>query len=90
VVNDIAAALGVTGLPGPVTDANDDSWFVWEPIVCSGGFNAVGRSGWSFPFDSKAMRKVDQGYQVVMLAENASSSIAFELSFGFSILGSRA
>ena len=27
-VNDVAAALGVTGIPGPATDALWDGWFV--------------------------------------------------------------
>ena len=36
VVNDIAVAAGVASLPGPVTDLDDDGWFVWEPFLQHG------------------------------------------------------
>ena len=29
VVNDVVAALGITAVPGPVTDRNDDGWLLW-------------------------------------------------------------
>ena len=33
VVNDLALAAGAASIPGPVTDRNDDGWFVWEPFA---------------------------------------------------------
>ena len=59
VVSDLAAAAGAASIPGPVTDAADDGWFVWEPIVqFSSIVGAAAGRGASYPFDSKAMRKV--------------------------------
>ena len=98
VVNDVALALGATGIPGPVTEASDDGWFVWEPLIVisqasdgqsSGGVGAYTSRMCNFEFDSKAMRKVEEGFGIAVMVENEHASAAMEFAVGISLLGSR-
>ncbi len=70
VVTDIAAAVGATAIPGPATDAGDDSWFVHQPIVQFADTGTTGENAMNYDVDSKAMRKVPQGKVVVVMVEN--------------------
>jgi len=95
VVNDVAKALGVTGIPGPVTDADDDDWFVWEPFgvmaaTLEGASSTTSMGPNIFEFDSKAMRKVADGRGIAVMVENASGTTGLKFWFALSILGSRA
>ena len=76
VAKDEAVAVGVTAVPTPVAQSNSD-WHVFEPLswglrvadatgLLNGG---VGRS-----FDSKAMRKVDLGDDLIQVVETAAAS----------------
>ena len=95
VVSDRAVVVGVSAIPDPVTEQNDDGWFVWEPFVqtCSVA-QAVGvavgqtQPPTAYPFDSKAMRKVQEGFQVAFMFANASSSHACQVALSFSMLTS--
>ncbi len=93
VVNDLALAAGVASIPGPVTDANDDGWFVWEaflPLSGSVDQGSVVPGVWpNTHYDSKAMRKIPEGFGVAIVVENASS-VGLEFAIAFSILTSRA
>ncbi len=93
VVTDAAAAAGVASMPGPVTDANDDGWFVWESFVQSSSAGAVGNiaawQGVHRPFDSKAMRKIPDGFQTAVICENAHATFGLEFYLGISLLASR-
>ena len=86
VVSDLAIAAGAASIPGPVTDSSDDGWFVWQPLL------SVVSSGEAFAhlfeFDSKAMRRVEDGFGVAVMVENASADDPFILTFGFSLLSS--
>jgi len=81
VVSDAAAAVGITAVPTPVTEASDDGWFVWVPFSqLSAGTNGTGvgalfaaELGASYEFDSKAMRRVEEGSTIIVVAELASS-----------------
>ncbi len=87
VANDLAVTAGAASLPGPVTDASDDSWFVWVPIL----FQAVsGQQVLEFQmaFDSKAMRRVEEGYSVAIMLENNSPVVTIDVAIAFSILAS--
>ena len=92
VVSDLAIAAGVASIPGPVTDASDDGWFVWEPFitisqVTIGVSNAgAGTQPW-FEFDSKAMRKVADGFGIAIVFESLAQGI--EVNIGASLLSSR-
>jgi len=95
VVTDTALGQGITALPSPVTDRNDDGWFVWESF-CQVMGNSVGGatsllSGpmpQIYQFDSKAMRKVEEGYAIVGIAENGGPH-GLEFMLNFSLLSSR-
>ena len=84
IVNDVAATLGVTALPGPITDIADDGWYVYVPICQRFGFSDA--TGWNadfglrYPFDSKAKRKMHEGTRAVLMAENATSTNVFNMS----------
>ena len=75
VVSDQAVAVGVTAVPLPIFDEASDLFFVhqfWG--IASGMGAAVGPSQTGvFPFDSKAMRKVDDSEDIAVVIENASA-----------------
>ena len=88
-VSDIALAAGAASIPGPVTEQSDDGWFVWQGYSGSGeGFaaNEPGRQGFHFPFDSKAARRVEEGFGVALMAENASATTGQQVSVIVSML----
>ena len=78
IVSDQASAIGVTAVPTPETDRNSDLFFVFETSV--GGFSVFTSVGFSNQenqpvyFDSKAMRKVEEGQQLSITIETASIS----------------
>jgi len=70
VVSDQAVAIGVTAIPTPVTNMASDLWFLYDQYMC----NATNLANLTNPActittDSKAMRKVDVGQDVVCVAE---------------------
>jgi len=90
VVTDLAVAAGAASIPGPITDREDDLWYVWQPIVHRvTGITAVGtdfNAAQFMDFDSKAMRRVQEGQQIVIMVENASASTTFRFSLVFRML----
>ena len=74
VVSDQASAIGITALPTPNTDAASDLWFLYESMI--NGFVFADATGFSTTegekvrFDSKAMRKVQEGEDVVSVIES--------------------
>ena len=76
VVSSDALAVGITALPGPLSDIEND-WFVYEPFAL--GTEAVNPpadsrvSHASFRFDSRGMRKMKFGESLVMVAEAVQS-----------------
>ncbi len=85
VVSDQAVAIGVTAVPTPLTDKGSDLFFVYEQLfghlsVGAGSGTGPATSGsWAFmKFDSKAMRKVNEGSDVAVTMENEiAGAIAF-------------
>ena len=70
VVSDAAAAIGVTAIPGPGTDSSDDGWFVWQGLAVGQGPSTVGQlNSQQFPFDSRAMRRNEEGFLVAVMLE---------------------
>ena len=90
VVNDLAVAAGVASIPGPVTDRGDDGWLVWEPLQATLDFStAVGKdykAGAVFPFDSKAKRIIEEGFQIAIVVENAAAAGTISFSGMFRAL----
>jgi len=70
-----AATVGVTALPGPLSDIEND-WFVWQPVNLfhqSATENEASRGqNFRYPFDSRGMRKVKAGEVLVLMMELAS------------------
>ena len=93
VVNDLALAAGAASIPGPVTDLDDDGWFVWQPFAQICGATVAGITTSSLPgrydFDSKAMRRIEQGFGIAIMAESIAGVSPAEVSVNFSLLTSR-
>jgi len=74
VVSDQAAAIGIAALPTPITDQESDLWFVYEQLMNSFLFLSavgVGSSTGAFKeYDSRAMRKVQEGQDIAIVAES--------------------
>ena len=94
VVTNRALAAGAGSLPQPVSDGDDDGWFVWRPIVQSSVF-VIGASIQSqvYEIDSKAMRRVEDGYAIAIMFENNTTLVAsttgLVIATGISMLSSR-
>ena len=78
VVSDQALAIGITAVPTPMTDLSSDLWFLHDTLTSEFLLGtAVGFSG-DFGrgkvFDSKAMRKVEDGQDLAIVAETSSVS----------------
>ena len=86
VVSSDAFAVGVTAVPGPISDVGND-WFVWAPfnllyddVVTEFDSKYVA----TVPFDSRGMRKMKIGQNIVVVleveADRAGSSIDSSVS----------
>ena len=89
VVTDAAALIGVTAIPKPSGNSDDDAWFLWAPWLCD--FEVASQVGFQnenfsrFDFDSKAMRKVHDGSTAVVVLEN-DTAVGLEFSIMFRML----
>ena len=78
VVSDQATAVGATAVPTPETDRGSDLWFVYETIagiheLTSDIGKLVGGDGKDY--DSRAMRKVEEGEDIVVVIETSAISL---------------
>ena len=87
IVSEQASAIGVTAVPTPMTDRGSDLFFVYEEMVSQYlleslvGFDT--QTGWVHRFDSKAMRKVNDDQDMIIVKETSSvSSGVIALSAG--------
>ncbi len=83
VVSEQAAAAGVASTPCPISNETSEMFFLWEPFALSHGAGTVdSQRGQVFPFDSKAMRKWQDGEAIAVTIENAGTfGIDFWLKF---------
>jgi len=89
VVSAPAAAGGVGSIPTPISEESSELWFLWEPFIAPVVFgSAVGinKIDQTHYFDSKAMRKVEDGNTVVFVLENASALHGLEYVIKFRML----
>ncbi len=92
VANDLAVAAGAASIPGPFTDADDDGWFVWQGwsqqsiIPASGGSFQEGKV---YQFDSRAMRRAEEGFAIALMVENASSTNVMQFGINLSLYATR-
>jgi len=74
VVSDQAVAIGVTAVPTPVTDKQSDLWYVYESLFGATIGNAfvgnMANRGVQKEIDSKAMRRVEEGQDLIVVVEN--------------------
>jgi len=88
IVNDVAGALGVTALPGPVTDCGWPGWFVhqwfFNEFQFISGTGTQSRVERQYEIDSKAMRKLKGEEALVIMIENFGiSGMDFHVSSRF-------
>ena len=78
IVTEQATAIGVTAVPTPLTDLASDAWFVHQPLIATFALvTAVGidaDGGHQYEVDSKAMRKVEDGFDLAQTVEVSSLS----------------
>ncbi len=81
VVSDQAVGVGVTAVPTPATDDGSDLWYVYQRIlndlvrdVAGAGAGPLRPIGQFIEFDSRAMRKVEDGQDMIEVAETSSVS----------------
>ncbi len=87
VATDVAIGQGVASLPGPLTERSDDLWFVWEPMLFASG--AASDNIQVITFDSKAMRKVEEGSGIAVVFESASGGNTLIVSVAISLFATR-
>ena len=90
VVTEQARAVGVTAVPTPVSDDNSDSWFLHQFLFSSFAFiSGVGfdsGDGRVFSLDSKAMRKVTDSDDLVVVVEGSTAGQGVDIVVGGRIL----
>ena len=69
-----AFAIGITAVPSPITEQNDEDWLYWTPISCHGGDATAGSRNWDRSLidtvvDTKAMRKLNAGDTIYSVLE---------------------
>jgi len=87
VVNDLAAAAGAASIPSPVAEGSDDGWFVWVPFSQSLS-SLESTNSWQYEFDSKAMRRVEEGFIIALMVENAHADDGLRIMVNLSLLSS--
>ncbi len=81
VVSDQAVAAGVASIPTPVTEDSSD-WHVYQRFMSAYAVvSAVGVfvRGFRYDIDSKAMRKVDLGEDLIAVVESSSISAGLKV-----------
>ncbi len=74
VVSDQARAIGISAVPTPVNEVSFDLWFSHRWIASGHGAGTVdSQRGTPYEIDSKAMRKVEEGSDVINVVENATA-----------------
>ena len=82
VVSDQAVAIGVTAIPTPTADAGSDAWLVYQSLMTSHGAGTVdSEQGRFIEYDSRAMRRVEDGFQVVFVVETDIAGLTQGVNF---------
>ena len=85
VVSSKAVSVGVTAVPTPLTNKDDDGWFLYQFGVAEGG-TLTGQPFYTYPFDSRAQRKVVDGEDIAITLENSNAAHAMEYILQFRML----
>ncbi len=77
IVSDEAVAIGVTAVPTPVTQ-NQSSWFLFDAgsdqFTFTTGVGFISPTGVLRNLDSKSMRKVEEGQDLIQVVETGAGS----------------
>ncbi len=83
VVSDVASGVGAAAVPDPITDADFD-WLAYQGLLNQFTFldatGVVGDAGHHYTVDSKAMRKVGQADDLIMVTSNADPAVGATIS----------
>jgi hypothetical protein len=78
VVSDQASAIGITAVPTPITDLDSDAWYLHQflstqfTLLSAVGF--TGGTNKEINVDSKAMRRVEDGFDNIVTVEVSAGS----------------
>ena len=86
VVSDQSSVVGVTAVPTPATDAGSELWLAHKWFMAAGSSVNDGRVGSFFELDSKAMRKVEDGQDLLVIGEFDTLGDGFFLTIAGRIL----
>ena len=90
VVSEQASTIGVTAVPTPIADGNSGLFWVHEYMFSRFTFvSGVGidaQAGRLFKYDSKAMRRVDQGQDIITVMETAAGSEGVQVTSAWRML----
>jgi len=90
VVTDRAVAIGLTAVPGPIANIDEDVWATYVPILqTTEVLTAVGvepNFATLYHFDSKAKCILQDGYSLAVMVENAHATEAFDIAFLIRVL----
>jgi len=76
VVSDQASAIGVTAVPTPITDKGSDLFFMYQEVMAAGDSAAgAGMLGFGLEYDSRAMRKVNDDQDFIVVLESALAAM---------------
>jgi len=75
VASDTAIAAGVASLLDPITDIQDDVWTFVRAFPYT-----VGAARRTLEFDSRGMRKIEEGQQLVFVAANSVAGVTINFS----------
>ena len=81
VFSDQAILTGVAALPDPITDIGDDLWMLIVPLPVVTNTRRA-----TIEFDSRAMRKVEDGQSLVLIAAQTATGVTLELSVYLRVL----
>jgi len=83
ILSDQAVAAGVGSIPTPITEIGTDQWYVHQVFMASQLAGAIdAKRGEIYQIDSKAMRKVNIGEDMAIVAELSSQGSGFTLISG--------
>ena len=86
IVTNAAFAIGVTAMPDPVSDANDEGWFVYQGFSQQTALNTIGVGSIGYTINSKAKRIMSgNGKTMVLMITNAHATqgLLFSLQIRF-------
>ncbi len=87
VVTDAAGAAGIASIPDPVTEEDDDGWFLFVPFLQQLE-GVTGPSSMLYSFDSRGKRRIEEGFQVAVVIANAAA-VGLKWALNFRVLAMR-